>query len=69
MTNKISRCIICGQFFDSKKLLKNHKDKNHRITNTKIVQLKSLILVITTATNYWLSEVILSTDRTVLSVI
>jgi hypothetical protein len=69
MTNKISRCIICGQFFDSKKLLKNHKDKNHRITNRKIVQLKSLILVITTATNYWLSEVILSTDRTVLSVI
>jgi len=57
------------QFFDSKKLLKNHEDKNHRITNRKIVQLKSLILVITTATNCWLSEVILSTDRTVLSVI
>jgi hypothetical protein len=37
MTPKISRCIICGKFFDSKKQLKHHKDKNHRITNSKIV--------------------------------
>jgi hypothetical protein len=37
MTNIISRCIICGQFFQSKKGLKDHKDRNHRITNSKIV--------------------------------
>jgi hypothetical protein len=55
MTNKISRCSICGQFFDSKKDLKEHKDNNHRITNTKIVQLKGLIAIITID---WLSEVL-----------
>ena len=43
MLNKSSQCIICGQYFQSKKELKNHKDKNHRITNTKIVQFKGLI--------------------------
>ena len=37
MTYKTSRCIICGQFFNSKKEAKDHKDKNHRITNSKIV--------------------------------
>jgi hypothetical protein len=37
MTNIISRCIICGQFFGSKKELKGHKDKNHRITNSKMM--------------------------------
>jgi hypothetical protein len=57
MTNKISRCSICGQFFDSKKELKEHKDNNHRITNTKIVQLKGLIAIITID---WLSEVLLA---------
>jgi hypothetical protein len=36
MTSKISRCIVCGLFFDSKKELKEHKDKNHRITNSKM---------------------------------
>ena len=35
MTNKISRCSICGQFLQSKKALKDHKDKNHRITAPK----------------------------------
>jgi hypothetical protein len=55
MMNKISRCSICGQFFDSKKDLKEHKDNNHRITNTKIVQLKGLIAIITID---WLSEVL-----------
>jgi uncharacterized C2H2 Zn-finger protein len=35
--NKISRCNICGEFFNSKKDLKDHKDKNHRITNSKVV--------------------------------
>ncbi|HEX6254091.1 MAG TPA: hypothetical protein VFZ55_07720 [Nitrososphaera sp.] len=36
MTYKISRCIICGQFFQSKKQLKHHKDRDHRITNSKM---------------------------------
>jgi hypothetical protein len=36
MTSKISICIICGLFFDSKKELKEHKDKHHRITNSKM---------------------------------
>jgi uncharacterized C2H2 Zn-finger protein len=35
--NKISRCNICGHFFNSKRELKEHKDKNHRITNSKVV--------------------------------
>jgi uncharacterized C2H2 Zn-finger protein len=39
-TGKISRCNICGKFFDSKKELKEHKDKNHRITDSKMVGLK-----------------------------
>jgi hypothetical protein len=47
MTIKISQCIICGNFFDSKKNLKDHKDKNHRITDSKIVGLKALIVLIT----------------------
>ena len=38
LTNTISRCIICGQFFDSKKELREHKDKSHRITNAKLAQ-------------------------------
>ncbi|HYY67545.1 MAG TPA: hypothetical protein VE572_04285 [Nitrososphaeraceae archaeon] len=36
MANRISRCIICGEFFDSKKDLKDHKYKNHRITDSKM---------------------------------
>jgi hypothetical protein len=39
MTNKISRCRICGQFLQSKKALKDHKDKNHRITNSKMTMI------------------------------
>ena len=35
MTNKISRCNICGKFFDSKIELKRHKDKKHRISAAK----------------------------------
>ncbi|MDQ3884794.1 MAG: hypothetical protein M3239_05050 [Thermoproteota archaeon] len=35
--NKISRCNICGEFFNSKRELKEHKDKNHRITDSKVV--------------------------------
>jgi hypothetical protein len=36
MANKISRCNICGEFFNSKKELKEHIDKNHRITAPKM---------------------------------
>jgi uncharacterized C2H2 Zn-finger protein len=35
--NKISKCNICGEFFNSKKDMKEHKDNDHRITNSKIV--------------------------------
>ncbi|MDQ3977626.1 MAG: hypothetical protein M3264_13975 [Thermoproteota archaeon] len=37
MTGKISRCNICGEFVQSKRQLKEHKDKNHRITNSKMI--------------------------------
>jgi uncharacterized C2H2 Zn-finger protein len=47
MAKKILRCNICGEYFQSKKDLKDHKDKNHRITNSKIVGLTRLIVIIT----------------------
>jgi hypothetical protein len=37
LPNKISKCHICSKFFDSKKQLRDHIDKNHRITNHKAV--------------------------------
>ena len=37
MTNKISRCKICGKFLNSKRELKRHKDKNHRIPAPRII--------------------------------
>ena len=37
MISIISRCIICGEFFDSNKQLRDHKDKNHRITDAKMM--------------------------------
>jgi hypothetical protein len=39
MTGRISRCNICDQFFQSKKELRVHKDREHRITNEKIVRI------------------------------
>jgi hypothetical protein len=39
MTNIISRCNICGEFFQSKKGVKDHKDRNHRITNSKMTMI------------------------------
>ncbi len=36
MTVILSKCIICGKFFDSKKQLRTHKDKDHRITDSKM---------------------------------
>jgi hypothetical protein len=40
MTGKISRCNICGTYFDSKRDLKEHKDKKHRITGSKLAAKK-----------------------------
>jgi hypothetical protein len=37
MRGRISRWSICGEFFDSKKDLKDQVDKNHRITISKMV--------------------------------
>jgi hypothetical protein len=37
VTNKISRCNICGEFLNSKKELKRHKDKKHRIAAPKVI--------------------------------
>ena len=37
MTGILSQCIICGKFFDSKKQLRTHKDKDHRITDSKMM--------------------------------
>ena len=37
MTSRISRCHACSESFDSKRKLKEHIDKNHRITDSKII--------------------------------
>jgi uncharacterized C2H2 Zn-finger protein len=36
MASIISRCVMCGDFFDSKKQLREHIDIHHRITNSKM---------------------------------
>jgi len=36
MAGKISKCNSCGKFFNSKRELKNHINRNHRITNSKM---------------------------------
>jgi uncharacterized C2H2 Zn-finger protein len=36
MASKISQCNSCARLFDSKKTLKEHIDKTHRITDEKI---------------------------------
>jgi hypothetical protein len=62
MTNIFSKCIICGKFFDSKKELRNHKDKNHRISNSKMmtVVVEELTTTISTqealSTREWLID-------------
>ena len=37
MTGILSKCIIRGKFFDTKKQLRTHKDKDHRITDSKMM--------------------------------
>jgi hypothetical protein len=63
MTNIFSKCIICGQFFDSKKNLRKHKDKNHRISNSKMMTVVVEELTTTTistqealSTREWLTD-------------
>jgi predicted nucleic acid-binding protein len=53
MTYKISRCIICGKSFDSKKQLKHHKDRNHRIINSKIAEVVISNAAVTPKENYY----------------
>jgi len=36
MAKKISKCNSCGKYFNSKRELKSHINKNHRITNSKM---------------------------------
>jgi hypothetical protein len=36
MASIISRCIMCGDFFDSRRQLREHIDRHHRITNSKM---------------------------------
>jgi C2H2-type zinc finger len=65
MTSIISRCNICGKFFDSKKELRKHKDKNHRISNSKLMAAVMVEELITTtiptyqkalSTREWLTD-------------
>lgn len=56
MANKISQCNSCARLFDSKKTLKEHIDKTHRITDSKISGLKSLIVILLPITD-WFSVV------------
>ena len=34
LVNTLSKCHVCGEFFDSKKKLKDHKDNTHRISSS-----------------------------------
>jgi hypothetical protein len=36
MPRIVSRCNICSLFFNSKRELRGHKDKDHRITDSKM---------------------------------
>jgi hypothetical protein len=51
MTGIFSKCNICGQFYDSKKALRKHKDKNHRISNSKMMMTVEVEELIMTTTN------------------
>jgi len=37
MVGKVSKCQICKKFFDSKKDLKDHMDRDHRIMDSNMV--------------------------------
>ncbi|MFL6309358.1 MAG: C2H2-type zinc finger protein [Nitrososphaera sp.] len=59
MINKVSKCHICSKFFDSKKKLKDHIDKSHRITN---------FVTVTCSEAEKITDYILSSSEDVLSV-
>ncbi len=59
MINKVSKCHMCSRFFDSKKKLKDHIDKSHRITN---------FVTVTNLEAEKISDYILSSSEDVLSV-
>jgi hypothetical protein len=37
MPSMISQCIICGQYFESKRKLRDHKDNDHRMSSYAMV--------------------------------
>jgi hypothetical protein len=53
MTFNISRCNSCGQFFNSKRELRDHIDKNHRITNSKMITMIVSGVTLLTAMSYY----------------
>jgi hypothetical protein len=59
MINKVSKCHMCSRFFDSKKKLKDHIDKSHRITN---------FITVTNTEAEKISDYILSSSADILSV-
>ena len=59
MINKVSKCHMCSRFFDSKKKLKDHIDKSHRITN---------FVTVTNCEAKKISDYILSSSEGILSV-
>jgi hypothetical protein len=36
VTGIISRCSVCSEFFDSRRQLRGHIGRHHRITNSKM---------------------------------
>jgi uncharacterized C2H2 Zn-finger protein len=41
MTGIASKCTMCDRYFQSKKALREHINKEHRITNTKMRNVKN----------------------------
>ena len=47
MASKVSQCNICNTILDSKKKLREHKDRTHRITDSKIAAEITKLAVLT----------------------
>jgi hypothetical protein len=43
MPGIVSRCNICNNFFNSKRELKEHKGKDHRITDSKMMRMDTVV--------------------------
>jgi hypothetical protein len=56
MAKIISRCNSCGKFLDSKRELREHIDKNHRITNSKMMMIVPKITKHTAAKSHYQQE-------------